>query len=172
VAKDRVYGLPVHPTVPVLPALFALAERGGVSGKQLTLAYHLGVEVECKIAEAISSRHYQDGFHSTGTCGPFGSSAACAKLLRFEHSVVLHTLGLVASQSGGLRENFGTMTKPFQAGHAAESGVVSADLVAFGWAAAQQILESDRGFFRAFGGSYTPAASNGRLANPLVVSAP
>src|SRR6267378_4043629 len=84
VAKDRVYGLLVHPTVPVLPAILALAERGGVSGKQLTLAYHVGVEVECKIAEAISPRHYQDGFHSTGTCGPFGSAAACAKLLHFE----------------------------------------------------------------------------------------
>src|SRR5713226_7557718 len=72
VAKDRVYGLLVHPTVPVLPAILALAERGGVSGKQLTLAYHVGVEVECKIAEAISPRHYKDGFHSTGTCGPFG----------------------------------------------------------------------------------------------------
>src|SRR5216683_3853747 len=79
VAKDRVYGLLVHPTVPVLPAVLAFAERGGVSGKQLTLAYHLGVEVECKIAEAISPRHYQDGFHSTGTCGPFGSAAACAR---------------------------------------------------------------------------------------------
>src|SRR5712664_680889 len=172
VAKDRVYGLLVHPTVPVLPALFALAERGGVSGKQLTLAYHLGVEVECKIAEAISPRHYQDGFHSTGTCGPFGSSAACAKLLRFEHSEILHTFGLVASQSGGLRENFGTMTKPFQAGHAAESGLVSAELVALGWTAAGQILEADRGFFHAFGGSYDPASIMNRLGKPWTFASP
>jgi len=172
VAKDRVYGLLVHPTVPVLPALLALAERGGVSGKQLTLAYHLGVEVECKIAEAISPRHYQDGFHSTGTCGPFGSAAACAKLLRFEHSKILNTLGLVASQSGGLRENFGTMTKPFQAGHAAESGLVSAELVALGWDAAGQILEADRGFFHAFGGSYDPAAIMDRLGKPWTFASP
>ncbi len=172
VAKDRVYGLLVHPTVPVLPALLALAERGGVSGKQLTLAYHLGVEVECKIAEAISPRHYQDGFHSTGTCGPFGSAAACAKLLRFEHSKILNAFGLVASQSGGLRENFGTMTKPFQAGHAAESGLVSTELVALGWTAADQILEADRGFFRAFGGSYDPAAIMDRLGKPWTFTSP
>jgi 2-methylcitrate dehydratase PrpD len=170
--KDRVYGLLVHPTVPVLPAVLALAERGGVSGKQLTLAYHLGVEVECKIAEAISPRHYQDGFHSTGTCGPFGSAAACAKLLRFEHSKILNTFGLVASQSGGLRENFGTMTKPFQAGHAAESGLVSAELVALGWTAAEQILEADRGFFHAFGGSYDPAAIMDGLGKPWTFSSP
>jgi 2-methylcitrate dehydratase PrpD len=172
VAKDRVYGLLVHPTVPVLPALLALAERGGVSGEQLTLAYHLGVEVECKIAEAISPRHYQDGFHSTGTCGPFGSATACAKLLRFEHSEILNTFGLVASQSGGLRENFGTMTKPFQAGHAAESGLVSAELVALGWTAAGQILEADRGFFHAFGGSYDPAAIMDRLGKPWTFTSP
>ena len=172
VAKDRVYGLLVHPTVPVLPVLLALAERGGVSGKQLTLAYHLGVEVECKIAEAISPRHYQDGFHSTGTCGPFGSAAACAKLLQFEHSQILNTFGLVASQSGGLRENFGTMTKPYQAGHAAESGLVSAELVALGWTAAGQILEADRGFFHAFGGSYDPAAIMDRLGRPWTFVSP
>ena len=172
VAKDRVYGLLVHPTVAVLPAILALAERGGVSGKQLILAYHLGVEVESKIAEAISPRHYQDGFHSTGTYGPFGSAAACAKLLRFERSKILNTLGLVASQSGGLRENFGTMTKPFQAGHAAESGLVAAELVALGWTAAEQILEADRGFFHAFGGSYDPAAIMDRLGKPWTFVSP
>jgi 2-methylcitrate dehydratase PrpD len=171
-SKDRVYGLLVHPTVPVLPALLALAETRRISGKELTLAYHLGVEVECKIAEAISPRHYQDGFHSTGTCGPFGSAAACAKLLRFELSKILNTFGLVASQSGGLRENFGTMTKPFQAGHAAESGLVSAELVAMGWTAAEQILEAERGFFRAFGGSFDPEAIMGRLGRPWTFASP
>src|ERR1700692_2520067 len=82
VAKDRVYGLLVHPTVPVLPAVIALGEQLKISGKELMAGYHLGVEVECKIAEAIAPRHYEDGFHSTGTCGPFGSAAACSKLLR------------------------------------------------------------------------------------------
>src|SRR6267154_32525 len=172
VAKDRVYGLLVHPTVPVLPAALALAERGGVSGKELMLAYHLGVEVECKIVEAISPRHYQDGFHSTGTCGPFGSAAASAKLLRFDLSKTLKAFGLAASQSGGLRENFGTMTKPFQAGRAAESGLESAELVALGWSAAEQILEADRGFFHAFGGSYDPAAIMGRLGKPWTFVSP
>ncbi len=171
-AKDRVYGLLVHPTVPVLPAILALAEGRGVSGKEFVLAYHLGVEVECKIAEAISPRHYQDGFHSTGTCGPFGSATACAKLLRFDLSKTLNSFGLVASQSGGLRENFGTMTKPFQAGHAAESGVSSAELVALGWSAAEQILEAERGFFHAFGGTFDPGAILDRLGKPWTFASP
>lgn len=171
-AKDRVYGLLVHPTVPVLPAIFALAEGKSVSGKEFMLAYHAGVEVECKIAEAISPRHYQDGFHSTGTCGPFGSAAASSKLLRLDLSRTLNTFGLVASQSGGLRENFGTMTKPFQAGHAAESGVVSAELVALGWTAAEQILEAERGFFHAFGGTFDPGSIMGRLGKPWTFASP
>ena len=79
-AKDRIYGLLTHPTVGVLPPAFALCELGQRSGKDLMLAYHMGVEVECKIAEAISPRHYDEGFHTTGTCGTFGSAAACAKL--------------------------------------------------------------------------------------------
>jgi 2-methylcitrate dehydratase PrpD len=171
-AKDRVYGLLVHPTVPVLPAVLALSQSRNISGKELMLSYHVGVEVECKIAEAISPRHYQDGFHSTGTCGALGSAAASAKLLRFDQSKVQNAFGLAASQSGGLRENFGTMTKPFQAGHAAESGVVSADLVALGWSAAEQILEADRGFFHAFGGSYDPSALMDRLGKPWTFASP
>src|SRR6202790_3188870 len=99
-AKDRVYGLLIHPTVPVLPAIFALAEQRLVSGKEWLLAYQIGAEVDCKIAEAISPRHYQDGFHTTGTCGPFGSAAACAKLLGFDLKKTLNSFGLAGSQSG------------------------------------------------------------------------
>ena len=171
-AKDRVYGLLVHPTVPVLPAILALSESRSISGKEFMLAYHLGVEVECKIAEAISPRHYQDGFHSTGTCGVFGSAAACGKLLRFDLSQLLNTFGLAASQSGGLRENFGTMTKPFQAGHAAESGLAAAELVGLGWTAAQQILEAERGFFHAYGGTFEAGAIMDRLGKPWTFSSP
>jgi 2-methylcitrate dehydratase PrpD len=171
-AKDRVYGLLVHPTVPVLPAAFALAERGDFSGREFMLAYHLGVEVECKIAEAISPRHYEDGFHSTGTCGPFGSAAACAKLMRFDVSKTRTAFGIAGSESAGLRENFGTMTKPFQAGHAAESGLIAAQLADLGWTAAQNILEAQRGFFRAAGGSYDPAAILHKLGAPWTFASP
>src|SRR6202045_225710 len=169
-AKDRVYGLLMHPTVPLLPALFALAEQGSVSGKEWMLAYHVGAEVECKIAESIAPRPYQDGFHTTGTCGPFGSAAACAKLLKFDLPKTLNAFGLAASQSGGLRENFGTMTKPFQAGHAAESGLISAELAGLGWTAAEEILEADRGFFHAAGGSYDPPAIMDRLGKKWALS--
>lgn len=170
--KDRVYGLLMHPTVPVLPAIFALSEKKLTSGKEFLAAYHVGTEVECKIAEAISPRHYQDGFHTTGTCGPFGAAAACANLLRFGLSKTLNALGLAASHSSGLRENFGTMTKPFQAGHAAEGGLAAAELAGLGWEAAPQILEAPSGFFHAAGGTYDPSLILGRLGKPYTFSSP
>ena len=81
VAKDRVYGLLTHPTAPALPAALAVSELVKASGRDFMLAYHLGVEVECKIAEAIAPRHYQTGFHATATCGTFAAAAASAKLM-------------------------------------------------------------------------------------------
>lgn len=172
VAKDRVYGLLTHPTVPVLPASLAVSEGVGSSGKDLMLAYHLGVEVETKIAESISPRHYEDGFHATGTCGVFGSTSACAKLRGFDDEKMQRAFAIAASQASGLRENFGTMMKPFHAGHAAEVGVVSADLADLGWSGAEGILEAPRGFFHAYGGTYDPAAILHKLGNPWTFAMP
>jgi 2-methylcitrate dehydratase PrpD len=171
-AKDRVYGLLTHPTVAVLPAAFALAERTRASGRDLTLAYHLGVEVECKVAEAIAPRHYGDGFHSTGTCGPFGAAVACARLLGLDAAKTRMAMGIAASRAAGLRENFGTMTKPLQAGHAAQAGVEAAQLAQLGWTAAPQILEAERGFFHAEGGSFDPDAILHRLGAPWTFASP
>ena len=166
VRKDRVYGLLTHPTAPCLPAALAVAEQLDCSGRELALAYNLGVEVETKISEAISPRHYQHGFHSTATCGVFASAVAAAKLLGFDVPQTRRALAIAASQAGGLRENFGTMTKPFHAGRAAEAGIVAADLTAAGWTAAEGILESPRGFFQAHGGGFAPDALSGRLGDP------
>jgi 2-methylcitrate dehydratase PrpD len=171
-AKDRVYGLLVHPSVCVLPAALATAEIEGKSGKDLLVAYHAGVEVECKIAEAISPRHYEDGFHSTGTCGVFGGTSACAKIKGLDAGRTARAFGIAASHAAGLRENFGTMMKPFQAGHATESGVVATDFAAIGWTAAEQILEAQRGFFHAYGGTYDPAAIVDRLGKPWTLQNP
>ena len=172
VAKDRIYGLLTHPTVPVLPPAFAQCEAQGASGKDLLLAYQVGVEVECKIAEAISPRHYGDGFHTTGTIGAFGSAAACAKLRGLDAVQTSRALGIAACEGGGFRNNFGSMTKPFHAGRAAEAGPVAADLAALGWTASEAILESPLAFFQAAGGGYDPAAIAGRLGKPWTLLQP
>jgi 2-methylcitrate dehydratase PrpD len=172
VAPDRVYGLLTHPTAPALPAALALAEAVGADGRAAMLAYHLGVEVECKIAEAIDPRHYQTGFHATATCGTFAAAAAGAKLMGLDAEATARALSLAGSQSAGLRENFGTMTKPFHAGRASESGVAAAQFARLGWTAAGTILEAPRGFFRAAGGGYDPGAIQGKLGNPWTFADP
>lgn len=172
VAKDRVYGLLTHPTAPALPAALAIGEVKGASGAEVMLAYHIGVEVECKIAEAINPRHYQTGFHATATCGTFASAAAASRLMGFDHEAACRALSIAGSQSAGLRENFGTMTKPFHAGRSAESGIVAAQFASYGWTAADTILEAPRGFFAAAGGGYDHAAIDGKLGNPWTFEEP
>lgn len=172
VSSDRIYGLLTHPTVPVLPPVFALAEIRRFSGRALTLAYHVGVEVECKIAEAISPRHYGEGFHTTGTIGALGSAAACANLLRLNERQTAYALAIGAAEAGGLRNNFGSMTKPFHAGRAAESGVVAADLAALGWTASNEILEAKNGFFSAAGGGFDPGSIMNKLGKPWTFADP
>ena len=170
VAQDRVYGLLTHPTAPCLSASLALAEDRKASGRDLLLAYHIGVEVETKISEAIFPRHYQDGFHSTGTCGTFASASAAIKLHGANPDVCARALGIAASQAAGLRENFGTMTKPFHAGHAAEAGIVAADFALLGWTASDHILEAENGFFHAAGGGFDPNALH--FGNPWTFVSP
>ncbi|GGD23792.1 hypothetical protein GCM10011335_28410 [Aureimonas glaciei] len=172
VAKDRVYGLLTHPTAPALPAALAISELVNAAGRDFMLAYHLGVEVECKIAEAIAPRHYQTGFHATATCGTFAAAAAAAKLMGFDVATTQRALSLAGSQSAGLRENFGTMTKPFHAGKAAESGVAAAQFASYGWTAAARILEAPRGFFAAAGGGYDQGAIYGKLGAPWTFASP
>lgn len=172
VGPGRVYGLLMHPTVTALPPAFALGETAAVSGKDLMLAYHLGVEVECKIALAISPHSYHS--HITGICGPFGSAAAGIKLRKLDQVQSLNAIGVAATAGGGLRTNFGTMTKPFHAGHAAEGGLVAVDLAALGWTASHTVLEAPGGFFNAYGGAYEfePDFLTRQLGNPWVFASP
>ena len=172
VAKDRVYGLLTHPTAPALPAVLALAERDNRSGLELLTAYQIAVEVETKLAEAINPRHYADGFHSTATFGAIGAAAGAARLLGLDRAQTAQALSLGASQAAGLRENFGTMTKPFHPGRAAESGIVAAELIKLGWTAAPDALEANRGFLKAAGGGYDPQAIHGRLGKPWTFAMP
>ena len=172
VAPDRVYGLLTHPTAPALPAALATGEALGASGADVMLAYHLGVEVECKIAEAINPRHYQTGFHATATCGTFAAASAAGRLMGLEQDAMLRALSIAGSQSAGLRENFGTMTKPFHAGRSSESGIVAAELAELGWTASPNILEAMRGFFRAAGGGYDASAIRHKLGAPWTFEEP
>src|SRR5438309_655877 len=171
-SKEAVYGLLTHPTTPVLAAVLATGEKEKIRGKDFLLAYILGVEVECRIADAINPHHYQSGFHSTATMGGFGAAMAVGKILALKEEALIRTLGIAASMASGLRENFGTMTKPLHAGRAAENGVTAAWLAREGFTAALNILEARRGFYNAMAGGYDESKITGRLGRPYFMQEP
>jgi 2-methylcitrate dehydratase PrpD len=156
----------------VLSAASAAAELVGASGRQLLEAYIAGVEVACRIADAMDPRHYQEGFHTTGTVGAFGAVAAAGKLLGLTREQFLFAFGIAAPLGGGYRENFGTMTKPLHAGQAGQAGVFAARLAKDGFTAATTILEARRGFYRAAAGGYEPTRIEGKLGNPYFFDDP
>jgi len=136
----------IHPSGPVAPGLLAIAETRPVSGKDLLLAFVLGVEVECRIGRAVYPSHYDQGWHITATAGVFGAAAAAGKLLRLTEEQMVHALGIAATQAAGLREMFGTHCKPFHPGRAAQNGLLSALLAARGFNSSTQGIEGRRGF--------------------------
>lgn len=167
-----VYGLLTHPTTPVLGATSAVAELVGASGRDLLTAYVAGVEVACRTSDASNPRHYQKGFHSTGTFGAIGAAAGAAKLFGLTTEQTQFCLGIAAALSGGYRENFGTMTKPLHAGQAAQAGVFAARLAHDGFTAARNILEAKRGMYEASSDGYEPARIDGKLGSPFFFEDP
>ena len=101
--------------------MVALAELTGASGRQLIDALVLGVDVACRLGNTMYPDHYDRGWHITGSTGMFGAAAACARLLQLDEHQTAMALGIAASQPIGVREQFGTMMKPFHPGGAARA---------------------------------------------------
>ena len=140
----------IHPAGPVASAALALGEHLGASGRQVIDALVLGVEVSCRVGNAVYPHHYDRGWHITGSTGMLGSAAACARLLGLDAVQTQMALGIAASQPVGLREQFGTMTKPFHPGAAAKAGLMSALLARHGFTSSRRALEAPRGLMQVF----------------------
>jgi 2-methylcitrate dehydratase PrpD len=136
----------IHPAGPVASALLALAERQGSSGREIIDALVLGIDVSCRVGNMMYPEHYDRGWHITGSTGMLGAAAGCARLLKLDVQQTQMALGIAASQPVGMREQFGTMTKPFHPGGAARAGLMSALLASHGYTASPKALEAGRGF--------------------------
>jgi 2-methylcitrate dehydratase PrpD len=135
-----------HQTSPVSSALFAYASANPVSGKDFLEAFILGFEAGSRVANAVYPAHYDVGWHMTGTSGTFSAATGIAKLLRLNLQQMVWTIGLAATQSAGLREMFGSMTKSFHPGRSAQSGYAAALLAQGGFTAGERGIEGPRGF--------------------------
>jgi 2-methylcitrate dehydratase PrpD len=136
----------IHPAGPVASAILALAERQPVSGRDFLHALILGVEVECRIGKAVYPEHYDAGWHITGTAGVFGAAAAAGRVLKLSEQQMVWALGLAATQPVGLKEMFGTMTKSFHPGRAAQNGLTAALLAQRNFTSSNQALEAKAGW--------------------------
>lgn len=144
----------IHPAGPVASAVLALAEHLGSSGRQVIDALVLGIDVACRMGNVVYPQHYDRGWHITGSTGTLGAAAACARLMGLNARQTAMALGIAASQPVGLREQFGTMTKPFHPGGAARAGLMSALLAQQGFTASERALEAPRGWAQVFSTKY------------------
>ena len=151
--------MPGHPTVPVVPALLALAEHRGRNGKDFLTALVAGVEAECRIGAAMNQSHYGAGWHATGTVGTFGATAAAGRLLGLDGAGCANAMGIGGTQAAGLRSMFGTMCKPFHAGKAAVNGLSAALLSERGFESRPDVLECEQGFADTQTQNYDPEAA-------------
>ncbi len=136
----------IHPSAPTIPAAFAVAEREGATGLDVLAATVLGIEACCRVGLSVYPNHYDAGWHITGTCGVFGAAGAAGRLLGLDESQMTQALGIAGTQAAGVREVFGSMSKPFHAGRSAQSGVLAGLLARRGFTSTHEILEGRRGF--------------------------
>jgi 2-methylcitrate dehydratase PrpD len=135
-----------HPTVTVVPAILALAERDGCNGRDLITAFVAGVETGCRIGDYVTEDHYARGHHATGTLGAFAAAAGTSRLLGLDRETSATALGIAAAQAAGLKSMFGTMCKPLHAGKAAANGQYAALLAARGFTSRRYAVECSQGF--------------------------
>lgn len=153
----------IHPAAPVAAPVLALAQARGFSGRDVLTAFILGVEVECRVGNAVSPGHYARGWHITSTCGVFGAAAACAKLLGLPADRMSDAIGIAASQSAGIVENLPSAAKNVSVGNAARNGLFAALLAAEGYSASPRAIEGPLGWARAMGDEPDPARLTGGL---------
>lgn len=143
---DTFESIVIHPTSPVFAAALSAAEYANATTRELLTGYVVGCEAAFRIGHSIYPEHYQNGWHATGTAGSFGAAAAVSSVLDLDVSQTQHAFGIVASGSSSLKKNFGSMTKPLHAGHAAEIGVRAALLARDGFTADEAVFEGQLGY--------------------------
>ncbi|MFW6147848.1 MAG: MmgE/PrpD family protein [Thermodesulfobacteriota bacterium] len=144
-----------HPAAPIMPAVFAAAEKGHVSGRNLILGIFTGYETGIRAALAAGKSHYRF-WHTTATCGTFGAAAGAAKVLELEPEQFIWALGSAGTQSSGLWEFLteGAMSKQLHPGKAAMNGLLAVLLAQKGFTGSSRIFEGEKGFLKATSDDY------------------
>jgi 2-methylcitrate dehydratase PrpD len=137
----------LHPSAPVWPAVLAVAEDCGASGKDTLGAFVFGAEVACRLSLSVHPWHYDAGWHITGTAGVFGAVAGAGWLLKLDAMQMSNALGIAGTQASGVREVFGSDTKALHPAKAASNGLQAALLAKAGFTGPDDIIGGRRGFW-------------------------
>lgn len=169
---DTFESIVIHPSGPVFSAALAMAESVDATGTELLTGYITGIETAYRTGQSVYPSHYDNGWHSTGTAGSFGATAAAASIASLSEAEIQHALGIVASGSSSLKKNFGTMTKPLHPGHAAQMGVRATVLAESGFTADTEIFEGEIGYGAAMsvGDTYDPSEITAGLGQQWAVT--
>jgi len=162
----------MHPSVAVLPAVWAIGESRRASGMEVLCAYVIGVEVSCKIARALTPDFTQRGFHPCAVVGTLGAAVAAGKLLGLDATGLSCALGIAGVRAGGIKVSLGSMAKAYAVGNAAEGGVAAAELAELGLTGPDDVLEGRDGFFATFGNGLDASAAAANLGAPWEFESP
>lgn len=155
---DVSHAMTGHPSTVLVPALLAAGEAEGADGRSLALGFSTGLQVAGALRAGLGASHYARGWHATSSIGTVAAAAGVAAMLGLTADEATRALGVAASFAGGSRANFGTMTKPLHAGHAAQWGVISASLARRGFTGNERQLDAETGYFALFGDADLDAA--------------
>ncbi|MDT3698638.1 MAG: MmgE/PrpD family protein [Thermincola sp.] len=166
---------PLHPSVVIMPAIFAIGQQIRATGRDILTSYIVGVEAGVKVAKSMTLAGFRKGWHATGTVGTLAAAAGAANLLRLDEAQTEHALSIAMSTASGSRQQFGTMVKPVQVGNAAHNGVRAGLLAKTGCTASKSPLEGTRGFYQIFGDMVATDTDNSEqvlLGNPYSLISP
>jgi 2-methylcitrate dehydratase PrpD len=160
----------IHATASCLPSILAIAEDRHLSGSDILAALIIGIDISVRLGLGLGSYHYELGWHATSTAGRFGATAGAAKLLNLNTDQIINAFGIAGTQAAGVRQVFGTMTKPFNAGKACMDGVISALLAEKGFTSSDSIIEGELGILDVMTDRPNKAEILGDLGSKLYVT--
>ena len=137
----------VHPGAATLGAALGASWLHDRTGAELLRAFAVGIELQLRVAVAMSPSHYDAGWHITGTVGSLGAATAAAMLMGLDAETTGRALAIASSMTIGHREGFGTMNKPLHPGKAAANGLVAATVAKHGLTASPSAFDGPRGYF-------------------------
>ena len=151
---DTHFGYLGHPSVVVISAALAIADKYNLNFSQFMKACIIGMEVSCRIGVWLGRDHYRSGFHITPTAGIFGATIANSILLNLSKDQIINAIGISSSHASGLKAQFGTMVKPYHAGMAASSSIETVLLAKNGLISSKNVLDGPQGFGSTHNGEF------------------